>query len=246
MLRYIMTALSVNLNKIALLRNSRGRDYPNVLAYAQKLIDMGVQGLTVHPRQDERHATRKDTRDLAQLCKQYSAVEFNVEGFPSTAFLSLINETRPDQCTLVPDSPDQLTSDHGWDVIKHFDWLKDLAAQLRSIGVRSSVFIDPDLEQIKLAAKTGVDRVELYTEAYACAFAHGNEGPVLNAYKQAAMVAHSLGLGVNAGHDLDLENLAEFLTVPHVDEVSIGHALTVESLEFGVAEVIKRYLDICA
>lgn len=240
-----MTALSVNLNKIALLRNSRGRDYPNVVQYAEKIIKMGVQGITVHPRQDERHATRQDTRDLAELCKAYSNVEFNVEGYPSEAFLALIDETKPDQCTLVPDGPDQITSDHGWDLGKHFGWVVELAESLKQMGVRSSLFIDPDVEQIQLAAKTGVNRIELYTEAYANAFSENNHKDILQEYMNAALTAKHLGLGVNAGHDLDLNNLSTFLTIPNVLEVSIGHALTIESLEFGVAEVIKRYLAIC-
>ncbi len=241
-----MTALSVNLNKIALLRNSRGRDYPNVLKYAQNLIQLGVHGLTVHPRQDERHATRQDTRDLALLCKQHPAVEFNVEGYPSDLFMHLIDETRPDQCTLVPDGPDQLTSDHGWDLHEHQGWVTELSTQLKAMGVRSSLFLDPDEGQIRLAAKTGVDRIELYTESFALAFAAGDFDHSLQQYAAAAKLAHSLGLGVNAGHDLDLHNLSAFLTIPEISEVSIGHALTVESLEFGVVEVIQRYLKICA
>ncbi len=245
-LNILMTALSVNLNKIALLRNSRGRDYPNVIGYGEILIQMGVHGLTVHPRQDERHATKQDTRDLSLLTKKHNHVEFNVEGYPSDQFMQLIDETKPDQCTLVPDAPDQLTSDHGWDLNQHFDWVVDLAQKLKTMGVRSSLFIDPDLEQIKLAAKTGVDRIELYTEAYAHGFTAGDYSNVLAQYAATAQLAQSLGLGVNAGHDLDLNNLSAFLTIPDILEVSIGHALTVESLEYGVAEVIKRYLEICA
>lgn len=240
-----MTALSVNLNKIALLRNSRGRDYPNVIEYAEKLITMGVQGITVHPRQDERHATRKDTRDLAALIKKHESVEFNVEGYPSDEFMGLIAETKPDQCTLVPDGPDQITSDHGWDLTAHFDWVTELAFKLKKLGVRSSLFIDPDSEQIHLASKTGVDRIELYTEAYANAYAMNDYENVLDQYRAAASTAQSLGLGVNAGHDLDLINLSAFLAIPNILEVSIGHALTVESLEFGVADVIRNYLKIC-
>ncbi len=240
-----MTALSVNLNKIALLRNSRGRDYPNVVAYGEKLIGLGVHGLTVHPRQDERHATKQDTRDLVKLTNQFKQVEFNVEGYPSDSFMQLINETRPDQCTLVPDGPDQITSDHGWDLNQHFDWVVQLASELKSMGVRSSLFIDPDLEQIELAAKTGADRIELYTESFAHDFAKGDCSDVLKTYAEAALTAQKLGLGVNAGHDLDLQNLAKFLTIPHILEVSIGHALTVESLEYGVKNVVERYLKIC-
>lgn len=242
-----MTALSVNLNKIALLRNSRGRDYPNVLNYAQKLIDLGVQGLTIHPRQDERHATRRDAHELAALCKRYEQVEFNIEGYPSASFLELVDATRPDQCTLVPDAPKQLTSDHGWDLTVHSAKIKELAVKLKRIGVRSSLFIDPVAEQIQLAGETGVDRIELYTEAYASAYAHADDyQPILKQYTEAAALAQSLGLGVNAGHDLDLNNLAEFLTIEGILEVSIGHALTVESLAYGVSEVIKKYLAICA
>ena len=216
-----------------------------MVGYGEKLIQLGVQGLTVHPRQDERHATRQDTRDLALLTKQHSHVEFNVEGYPGDQFLQLIEETKPDQCTLVPDAPDQLTSDHGWNLTEHFAWVTDLAQQLKTMGVRSSLFIDPDVAQIKLAAETGVDRIELYTESFANSFAAGNHAAMLAQYAEAAGLAQALGLGVNAGHDLDLQNLAEFLTIPGILEVSIGHALTVESLEFGVAEVIKRYLKIC-
>jgi len=241
-----MTALSVNLNKIALLRNSRGRNYPNVVEYAEKLIGMGVHGLTVHPRQDERHATKKDTRDLAKLCHSHANVEFNVEGYPSSEFMSLIAETKPDQCTLVPDAPDQLTSDHGWDLNQHFDWVAELALELKKTGVRSSLFIDPAAEQIKLASQTGVDRIELYTEAYASAYVlKGGFKEVLEQYAEAAALAQSLRLGVNAGHDLDLYNLTDFLTIENILEVSIGHALTIESLEFGVANVIEKYLCIC-
>ncbi|MFC3195803.1 pyridoxine 5'-phosphate synthase [Marinicella sediminis] len=241
-----MTALSVNLNKIALLRNSRGRDYPNVLQYAQKLLAMGVDGITVHPRQDERHATRKDTRELANLIKHHPSAEFNVEGFPSESFMALIAETKPDQCTLVPDGPDQLTSDHGWDLHQHATEVTTLAQQLNHMNVRCSVFLDPDLEQVRLAAQCGVDRIELYTESYAQAYGQDNQHEVLARYREATKLATSLGLGVNAGHDLDLHNLKDFLTIPDILEVSIGHALTIESLEMGVGQVISRYLEICA
>ncbi len=240
-----MTALSVNLNKIALLRNSRGRDYPNVVTYGRHLIELGVQGLTVHPRQDQRHTKDQDVHDLRELVAAFDGIELNVEGYPDERFLQLILATRPHQCTLVPDAPDQLTSDHGWDLHQHFDRIETLAQQLRSIGVRSSIFLDPDCQQVELAAKTGVDRIELYTESYANAHAQDDFDDVLLAYSQAAKLASQLGLGVNAGHDLDLDNLADFLTIPHILEVSIGHALTVESLYQGVDSVIKQYLQIC-
>lgn len=240
-----MTALSVNLNKIALLRNSRGRDYPNLLAYARQVIDLGVAGITVHPRQDERHTRQQDVFDLAKLTNQFNHIEFNVEGYPEADFLQLIEQTKPQQCTLVPDSPNQLTSDHGWDLRREGERVKQLAEQLRQWGVRSSVFLDPDLQQVELAAACGVDRIELYTEAYAEAYAQGDCQKVLKRYREATELAQSLGLGVNAGHDLDLQNLSTFLTIPNILEVSIGHALTIESLQFGYRQVIADYLKIC-
>lgn len=240
-----MTALSVNLNKIALLRNSRGRDYPNLLAYARQVIDLGVAGITVHPRQDERHTKRQDVFDLVKLTNQFNHIEFNVEGYPEADFLQLIEQTKPQQCTLVPDSPNQLTSDHGWDLRREGERVKQLAEQLRQWGVRSSVFLDPDLQQVELAAACGVDRIELYTEAYAEAYAQGDYQKVLKRYREATELAQSLGLGVNAGHDLDLQNLSTFLTIPNILEVSIGHALTIESLQFGYRQVIADYLKIC-
>lgn len=240
-----MTALSVNLNKIALLRNSRGRDYPNLLAYARQVIDLGVAGITVHPRQDERHTKRQDVFDLVKLTNQFNHIEFNVEGYPEADFLQLIEQTKPQQCTLVPDSPNQLTSDHGWDLRREGERVKQLAEQLRQWGVRSSVFLDPDLQQVELAAACGVDRIELYTEAYAEAYAQGDCQVVLKRYREATELAQSLGLGVNAGHDLDLQNLSTFLTIPDILEVSIGHALTIESLQFGYRQVIADYLKIC-
>src|SRR5690606_30651146 len=180
-----MTDLSVNLNKIALLRNSRGRDYPNVLAYARRFIDLGVQGITVHPRPDERHITRRDARDLAEFLRnhEHEDVEFNIEGYPSEDFLRLIEETRPAQCTLVPDAPGQLTSDHGWDFRQHGAFVADVTARLRELGVRSSVFLDPDPEQAELAAGAGADRIELYTEEYARAYHKSNLVLVLAQYR---------------------------------------------------------------
>ncbi|WP_395376553.1 pyridoxine 5'-phosphate synthase [Marinicella sp. W31] len=240
-----MTSLSVNLNKIALLRNARGRDYPNVIDFAQKMIDLGVQGITVHPRQDERHATRQDTRDLAELIKGFENVEFNVEGYPSDDFMALIEETRPDQCTLVPDGPDQITSDHGWDMHQNATRITALGAEFKRMGVRSSVFLDPDVEQVTLAADCGIDRIELYTEKFAVDYLSDQRLNTFNLYKNAAKAACKLGLGVNAGHDLDLNNLAYFLQIPEILEVSIGHALTVECLEQGMHKVVVSYLQIC-
>jgi len=240
-----MTKLSVNLNKIALLRNARGRDFPNVINFAKKFMTLGVCGITVHPRQDERHITVKDTIELGKLLSGNDDVEFNIEGYPSEAFLKLVESTKPAQCTLVPDSPDQLTSDHGWDLFKHENFVKDTCSRLSEAGVRTSIFLDPDVEQVKLAQKTGTDRIELYTEAYAAAYQSPKIEKVFEQYQQASIEAQKLGLGLNAGHDLDLSNLAKFLTIDNILEVSIGHVLTIECIEQGMDSVIKQYLNIC-
>lgn len=241
----LMTCLSVNLNKIALLRNARGRDYPNVVDFARKMIGLGADGITVHPRQDERHATRQDVRDLAKLIAEYPRVEFNVEGYPSKQFMQLIEETRPDQCTLVPDSPDQITSDHGWDAKREQAILKKLGKQLSSWGVRSSVFLDADPEQVIAVSSCHVDRIELYTEQYAVDYLTSKKDSTLKLYSETAKLAQENGLGVNAGHDLDLANLAFFLKIPGILEVSIGHALTVECLLYGMKETLGQYVNIC-
>ena len=257
-----MANLSINLNKIALLRNSRGRDYPNVVAYANKFIDLGVQGITIHPRQDQRHARRSDAFDLAKFLADFNQVEFNIEGYPADDFLELIEQTRPDQCTLVPDDVNQLTSDHGWDVAGSQEILRPSLERLKIAGVRSSLFLDPDLEQIKAAAAAGCDCIELYTEQFAHTYnlaynpafnqhhnrtAHQeNAAAVFENYKAAAAYAQSLGLGVNAGHDLDLNNLGRFLEIDGILEVSIGHALTIECLDSGMQQVVAQYLRICS
>lgn len=240
-----MTKLSVNLNKIALLRNSRGRDYPNVVEYARRFIDLGVDGITIHPRQDERHAKRQDAYDLGKLCESFSHVEFNIEGYPSIDFLELVEDVKPDQCTLVPDDVNQLTSDHGWDVQNQSDLLVPILNQLRKIGVRSSLFIDPDPTYAEQAKNVGADRVELYTEEYANCWGTGHENSVWKKYQQTAIAAQQSGLGVNAGHDLDQSNLSRFLEIEGILEVSIGHALTIESLNNGIELVTKNYLAIC-
>jgi pyridoxine 5-phosphate synthase len=240
-----MTQLSVNVNKIALLRNSRGRDFPNVLDFSKKYIDLGVHGITVHPRQDQRHITNQDAYDLAEMLKQYPNVEYNIEGYPSKEFMKIIRETRPDQCTLVPDGVNQVTSDHGWDMTQNQSRIRDLAEELKSYGVRSAVFLDPVLNQVELVAETGVDRIELYTEEYASSYGTSDKARVLRKYQESAKLAQSLGLGVNAGHDLDSENLSDFLTIPQILEVSIGHVLTIECLLQGMPTVIERYLEIC-
>ena len=256
-----MTALSVNLNKIALLRNSRGRDFPNVVEFAKKFIDLGASGITIHPRPDERHITRQDAYDLGELLKENAIVEFNhielnIEGYPSNDFLELIKDIRPAQCTLVPDEPNQLTSDHGWDLqdTDKLAFVKKSCDYINSLGVRSAIFIDPDLSQIELAPKTNTNRIELYTEMFASKYNNDTSAQefdnqfdkLFESYNQSAILAQKLGIEVNAGHDLNLKNLAKFLTIDGILEVSIGHELTVESIELGMVEVMKRYLEICA
>lgn len=239
-----MTILSVNVNKIALLRNSRGRNFPDVLLFVRRLIGMGVKGITVHPRQDERHVTRQDVVDITALLREFPGLEFNIEGYPSPEFMDLIVRARPAQCTLVPDAPDQLTSDHGWDVRVNAALLRNVLEQLRGLGVRSSLFLDPSVESVEQVREIGPDRIELYTEAYACAFGTPQEAAVFESYRAAAQRASELGIGLNAGHDLDLHNLARFLQIPAILEVSIGHALVVESLEQGIDNVVRQYLAI--
>ncbi len=240
-----MTKLSVNVNKIALLRNSRGRDYPGVTDFARRVIGLGVRGITVHPRPDERHIRRGDVFALREMLKDFPEVEFNIEGYPSPDFLALVAQVKPDQCTLVPDAPDQITSDHGWDIPANLALLQEAASRLRDAGVRSSLFLDPSVAMAEHAPSAGCDRVELYTEEFAQAFAGREEDEVLARYRAAAARATDLGIGVNAGHDLNLDNLAHFLEIENVLEVSIGHALIVECLEHGVERVISRYLAIC-
>ena len=241
-----MTVLSVNLNKIAWLRNSRGRDYPNVVEFAQKFYDLGVRGITVHPRQDERHITRQDAIDLGRFTAGLDDCEYNIEGFPSDDFLSLVERIKPDQCTLVPDGPDQLTSDHGWDLTRQAEQVSNTCARLQHAGIRTSIFLDPDPEQVQLVPETGTDRIELYTEEFAATYGTAESEAVFDRYRQAAVLAHQLGIGINAGHDLDLVNLAKFLEIDNILEVSIGHALTVESIEQGMPAVVGQYLAICS
>lgn len=239
-----MTVLSVNVNKIALLRNSRGTDYPNLCDMVQRIIGFGVKGVTVHPRPDERHITRRDVHDIHDLLSDHDDVEFNIEGYPSSDFLRLIEEVRPAQCTLVPDEPGQLTSDHGWDAETHAELLGTVLNRLRDVGVRSSLFLDPDPAAARKAAKLQPDRVELYTEAYARAYGTGQEAEVWGRYRETAATATALGIGLNAGHDLNLDNLARFLEIPDILEVSIGHALVVESIGQGMESVVRQYLAI--
>lgn len=240
-----MTALSVNLNKLALLRNSRGHNHPDLLRFAARFIDLGVHGITVHPRPDERHVKRADAHALAAFLRDFPQVEFNIEGYPSAEFMALVRATRPQQATLVPDADNQLTSDHGWDCREQGALLAPLVRELQDLGVRVSLFLDPDPDQADAAAALGADRIELYTEAYAQAFGSAREDTVWEQYRQTAQRAQAAGLGVNAGHDLNLANLARFLQIPAILEVSIGHALTIECIEAGMPTVIARYLEIC-
>jgi len=239
-----MTKLSVNLNKIALLRNSRGRDFPNVVAFAEKFIALGVKGITVHPREDERHITRQDAIDLGALLSG-SEIEFNIEGYPSQRFLDLIRQVKPTQATLVPDAPDQLTSDHGWDLAKDGEFVQEVCAEISAYGTRTAIFLDPDLAQIRRAPLTDVERIELYTETYASSYGTKTQQAVWELFNQASIEAQKLGLGVNAGHDLDLQNLGKFLKIANILEVSIGHVLTVECIEQGMPSVIAEYLHLC-
>ena len=243
------TLFSVNLNKLALIRNSRGTDYPNLLYFAQKLIDLGVKGFTVHPRPDERHIRYQDVYDISEYLKDYKDIEFNIEGNPNEQFLKLIREVKPHQCTLVPDSEDQLTSDHGFDIIKHSDMLSKLSHELEAFGTRCAVFIDPDIEQIKAVIESDVQTIEMYTEEWARAYSDDNNDGDFAAVKQrfsdCINLASENGMRVNAGHDLNLENLADLLRLGDIAEVSIGHAFTVESLEQGMDNVVRQYLQIC-
>ena len=233
-----MTRLSVNINKIATLRNARGGNTPDLVATALAIESMGAQGITVHPRPDERHIRYQDVFDLKQVVSQ----EFNVEGNPTTKFLDLVLKVKPTQVTLVPDAEDAITSNAGWDTLKNREFLKEVIQTLKQAGIRTSIFIDPVVAQIEGAVHTGTDRVELYTEAYAKTF-QDNPQEAVKAYSQCALITHKIGLGVNAGHDLSLENIAFFKTnVPHLLEVSIGHALVCESLFQGLNNVISQYL----
>ena len=242
-----MTKLSVNVNKIALLRNSRGRNFPDVAAFAERCLAGGADGITLHPRPDQRHARYSDVTELQAVVKDFGK-ELNVEGYPTDEFLQVVRAARPAQCTLVPDSPDQLTSDHGWDLQRHAAMLRPVIAALRADGIRVSLFVDVDVAAADLsrAKELGADRVELYTEPYAAQFGSSQGSATLESFKQAAALAGQAGLGINAGHDLNLDNLATFLTIPRILEVSIGHALVTESIELGLPTVLARYRTIVA
>lgn len=233
-----MTRLSVNINKIATLRNARGGMLPDVIKATLDCERFGAQGITVHPRPDERHITRKDV----ELIRPIVTTEFNIEGNPSTEFIKLVLKHKPDQVTLVPDDPNQLTSDHGWDTIKHKTFLQEIIGEFHEEGIRTSIFVDPDVSMIVHAKQTGTDRVELYTESYASDFPKGKEAAI-KPFVDAANVAIEIGLGLNAGHDLNLDNLKYFAqNIPGLLEVSIGHALICDALYLGLENAIQMYL----
>ncbi|GAB3327847.1 pyridoxine 5'-phosphate synthase [Marivirga atlantica] len=233
-----MTRLSVNINKIATLRNARGGDNPNVVQVAKDCERFGAQGITIHPRPDERHITTKDVYDL----KKVVTTEYNIEGYPDDRFMKLLDDVHPEQATLVPDPPNVLTSNAGWDTVKNFDLLKDICQEIKAMGIRVSIFIEPDIKLIEKAAELGTDRIELYTEPYASEYATNKEQAV-KAFAEASKIASKLGLGINAGHDLSLENIAYLKEqLPKLDEVSIGHALISDALYYGLENTIQLYL----
>lgn len=234
-----MTKLSVNINKIATLRNARGGNVPDVVRVAADCQRFGAQGITVHPRPDQRHITRKDVFDLLPVIQ----TEYNIEGNPTEAFIELVTQAVPTQVTLVPDAPSNLTSDAGWDTVAHYDFLKNVTERFHRAGIRVSIFVDPVPQMVENAKALGADRVELYTERFARLYAQGDE-QVIVPYVEAARCARDLGLGLNAGHDLSLDNIEYFIRhIPFTDEVSIGHALICEALYLGLENTIGSYLN---
>lgn len=239
-----MTKLSVNLNKVALLRNTRTIGIPSVTKAAQICLSAGAHGITVHPRPDQRHIRPADVYELAEML----TVEFNIEGNPYfSEFMEIVRKVKPTQCTLVPDAANVFTSDHGWNLTEHSQLLAPIIQELKELGIRISLFMDPDLAQIERAKEIGADRIELYTEPYATAFRNQTDvQAVWQQFARAAKQAQEIGLGVNAGHDLNLQNLAKFCAIPGILEVSIGHALIAEALEMGLSATVKAYLKILA
>ena len=234
-----MTKLSVNINKVATIRNARGGNNPDILQVARDCESFGADGITVHPRPDERHIRYNDVISL----KPILTTEFNIEGYPQKSFVDLVKLVRPTQVTLVPDSPDQLTSNHGWNTKEYFSLLSDLVSDFNEHGIRTSLFIDADPEMVEYAAKTGTDRIELYTEPYASGYSK-DPASAIAPFVEAACVAKKSGLGLNAGHDLSLENLAYYHEqIPWTDEVSIGHALICDALYLGLKETIRKYKE---
>ena len=234
-----MTKLSVNINKIATIRNARGGNNPNLLKMAKDIQSYGAQGITIHPRPDQRHITYKDAIGLPKII----STEFNIEGNPIEKFIELVCKIKPDQVTLVPDSIDAITSNSGWDTLKNKSFLKEVVSEFKNNGIRTSIFIDTDLKLIEGAKNTGTDRIELYTESFAVNYLKGNKNKI-NKYINASILANDLGMGVNAGHDLSLENIHFFVDkIPYLDEVSIGHAIICESLYLGIENVVNMYLQ---
>lgn len=234
-----MTKLSVNINKIATIRNARGGNNPNVIQVALDCESFGADGITVHPRPDERHIRYNDVINLKPVLK----TEFNIEGYPQQSFIDLVNSVRPTQVTLVPDAPDQITSNSGWNTKEHFDFLTEIVTEFNQHGIRTSIFVDADTKMVEYAAKIGADRVELYTEPYASGY-EKNPTQAIAPFIEAAKVAHHCGLGLNAGHDLSLVNLAYMKKqIPWIDEVSIGHALICDALYLGLKTTIQKYLE---
>lgn len=247
-----MTKLSVNVNKIATLRNQRTVGVPSVVGLSRVALQAGAHGITVHPRPDARHITPNDVDDIAsRFADGTFRGEYNIEGNPldfgGGHLMPILRRVKPTQATLVPDDPAQNTSDHGWDIIKHLETLKPIVAELKDLGCRVSLFLDPDPEMAKRAAETGADRIELYTESYALAYEQGGEALAssLDAFTATAQAAASVGLGVNAGHDLNLDNLPGFCAIPNVLEVSIGHALIADALMMGMDQTVRAYLKAC-
>ena len=246
-------ALSINVNKVALIRNSRSGNSPDPVIFAQRCLDAGCQGITVHPRPDQRHIRPDDVRRIAKLLQQYPDAEFNIEGNPFEGvrgsypgLVALVEETGPHQCTLVPDNSNQLTSDHGFDLAQPNSELPALIHRIQKCGTRVSLFMDADLEQIQRVPGSGADRIELYTGQFADNYHLGAHSKELEAHIKAARLATSLGLGINAGHDLNLQNLTDYARLPGLMEVSIGHAFTIDCLYLGLEEAMQRYLAILA
>jgi len=239
-----MTNLSVNLNKVALLRNTRTNGIPNVIRAAEQCITAGAQGITVHPRPDRRHIRPSDVYELSDLLTKIPEIEFNIEGNPYPEFMEIVRTARPTQCTLVPDDPSAFTSDHGWNLRADAERLRPIIHEMHSWGSRVSLFMDADSGQWQLAREIGADRVELYTEPYAEAWDREDFEDVFSQFVAAAAAAQSEGLGVNAGHDLNLANLGAFCKIPGILEVSIGHALIADAIEMGLSNAVRAYLQI--
>ncbi|SDC00564.1 pyridoxine 5'-phosphate synthase [Acinetobacter boissieri] len=240
-----MARLSINVNKIALIRNSRGTNFPDLGEFVEQILKLGVGGITVHPRPDQRHIKYEDVYTISKILKRYPNAELNVEGYPDRAFLDLIKDVSPHQCTLVPDSSTQLTSDHGWDLTDS-SILKPLIQEIREVPTRLTLFIEPHLEDAKLAKKFDVDAVEIYTEYYASRKIKSEIDSATQAIVNTCLAAQEEGMIVNAGHDLNLDNLENLLSCCSISEVSIGHAFTIECIQYGLKEVLNRYIEICS